>query len=260
MENNTNIRFISGLYLTSRLVVIVLTTVVMLSFLYSPIRDRLELRKINSSYQNQIADLKVTVANLEKEKLELEETSGILSNNITDYQETVKSFNQEFIDKIDEISKLKEKYSYAITYSEKNPNADFGIKELVFLNDICKEYGIPIELMLAIYEKESSFCSYAKNSQSTATGYGQLINSTAKSMYEKYLNLGTYDMSKHRELACNKELNIRLSCRLIKYNIDSYNSLWTAVERYYGHPDQSLCTAYARDISSKMKYYGSSLK
>ena len=259
MENNANIRFISGLYMISRLTVLVLTAIIMLSFLYSPIRDRIELKKLNSSYQMQVADLRIAVSNLEKEKLELEETKTILLNDISSYEQTLKTYNDTLVNNLNEILNLKEKYSYAITYSEKNPKADFGLKELVFLNNLCKDYGIPIEVMLAIYEKESSFCSFAKNKTSTATGYGQLINSTAKSMYEKFLKLGTYDINNHRVLACDKELNMKLSCRLIKYNIDSYGTLRKAVERYYGHPDQSLCVSYANDISKKMKNYGSSL-
>lgn len=232
----------------------------MLSFLYSPILDRLDLKKLNHVHKVEVEDLKITIENLEKEKLDLQETNAILLSDISSHEETISSYNETLLNNIDEISNLKDRYSYAITYSAKNANADFGIKELIFLDNLCKEYEIPIEIMLAIYEKESSFYSLAKNTTSTATGYGQLINSTARSMYENYLNLGAYDISNHRSIACDKELNIRLSCRLMKYNIDSYGSLWTAVERYYGHPNQSLCAAYARDISRMMGNYGSSLR
>ena len=134
------------------------------------------------------------------------------------------------------------------------------MKELLYLDSICQEYGISTAVMLAIYEKESTFYSLAKNPTSGATGYGQLIASTAKSIYERYLKEGTYDTFKHYQLASNKELNIRLSCRLMKYNLDSYGNYWTAVERYFGHRDAGKRYAYAADINNKMSKYGESLK
>jgi hypothetical protein len=152
---------------------------------------------------------------------------------------------------------LRTKYSAALEFS---PKQDFGLNELLFLSNTCKEYNVPIEIMLAIYEKESGFYSLAKNTTSTATGYGQLIDSTAKSIYENFLKLGTYDKSRHRELCVDKQLNIKLSVRLMRYNIDSYGTYWKAVEQYYGNANKSLCYEYASDINKRMSKYGSSLQ
>ena len=61
---------------------------------------------------------------------------------------------------LEELNFLKEKYSASLEFS---PKQDFGLKELLFLYETCNEYGVPIEIMLAIYEKESGFNSLAKN-------------------------------------------------------------------------------------------------
>lgn len=230
---------------------------ILIAFFYSPIKDRLDLRKLNVEYTAEVAELNVKAANKKKEVADLDIQIKELQTQLDAQKKSVYEFNSNLLNNLDTVVMLRDKYSSALNFS---PSQDFGLNELLFLYNTCKEYNVPIEIMLAIYEKESGFYSLAKNKTSTATGYGQLIDSTAKSIYEKYLQLGTYDKSRHRELCVDKELNIRLSVRLMKYNIDTYSSNWKAVERYYGHPDQSLCYGYAKDINKRMSKYGSSLK
>ena len=257
MEQKTQLKQISVLYVASRLFIVLCVVNILIAFFYSPVKDRLDLRKLNAKYSAEVAELNAETVNKKKEVADLDVQVIELQTQIDGQQKTIKEFNDNLVDNLDTLTTLKTKYSKALNFS---PNQDFGLVELLFLHNTCKEYNVPIEIMLAIYEKESGFYSLAKNKTSTATGYGQLIDSTAKSMYENFLKLGTYDMSRHRELCTDKELNIRLSVRLIKYNLDNYGSKWKAVERYYGHPDQSLCYAYAKDINKRMSKYGSSLK
>lgn len=266
MNNKREIQTISGLYFISRITIITLILIISFSYLYSPIRERIHFRNMNKNLETRIANLQIEVDILEKEKLELNnekqelvDEKNLLAQEIKNFEKEKADFQNNLINSIDHISKLKSKYNYALTYSKKFPKADFGINELVYLDNVCNEYNVPIELMLAIYEKESQFYSLAKNKTSTATGYGQLIDSTAKSVYEKMLNFGTYDINNHRTIACDKKLNILMSCRLMKYNIDSYKTHRAAVEHYYGSKDDAANKAYANSISSLMSHYGSSL-
>lgn len=257
IEQHKQLKHISVLYVASRLFITLFVVSILITFIHSPVKDRVKLRKLNEEYSVQLADLDVKLANKKKEVLELEIRSNELQTQIDSQTNSIAEFNDGLIDKLDTFIMLKTKYSAALEFSS---TQDFTINELLFLYNTCNEYNVPIEIMLAIYEKESGFYSLAKNKTSTATGYGQLIDSTAKSIYENYLKLGYYDKSKHRELCVDKKLNIQLSVRLMKYNIDSYGTYWKAVERYYGHPNQSLCYEYAKDINKRMGKYGSSLK
>ena len=256
-QQSLQFKHISVLYVTSRLFITLFVMGILIAFFYSPVKDRLDLRKLNAKYSAQVAELNVQVANKKKEVADLETLRQELQTQIDKQNESIIEFNNNLVNNLDLLNSLKTKYSMALEFS---PTQDFGLNELLFLYNTCNEYKVPIEIMLAIYEKESGFYSLAKNTTSTATGYGQLIDSTAKSIYEKFLNLGSYDISRHRELCIDKQLNIKLSVRLMKYNIDSYKSHWKAVERYYGHSDQSLCYTYAKDVSRRMSKYGSSLK
>lgn len=257
MSYEKELKHISVLYVGSRLFVTLFVISILIAFFYSPVKDGLEFRKLNAMYSAEIEEMNVELANKKKEAADLEVLVQDLQTQVDDNSKSINESNLLLINNLDTLNLLKSKYSAALQYS---PKQDFGLTELLFLYETCNEFNVPIEIMLAIYEKESSFYSLAKNKSSTATGYGQLIESTAKSIYEKYLKLGTYNTSKHRELCSNKELNIKLSVRLMKYNIDSYGTNWKAVERYYGHSDQSLCYAYASDINKRMRKYGSSLK
>jgi hypothetical protein len=230
---------------------------IIITFFYSPIKDRLEFRKLNARYSTQIEYLNVDLANKKKEVADLEALIQDLELQVNDKHKLISEANSFLINNLDVLNTLKSKYSAALEFS---PTQDFGLNELLFLYNTCNEYNVPIEVMLAIYEKESRFYSLAKNKTSTATGYGQLIDSTAKSIYENFLKLGTYDISKHRELCCDKELNIKLSVRLMRYNIDSCGTIRKAVESYFGHSDMSLRYLYANDINKRMSKYGSSLK
>lgn len=47
-----------------------------------------------------------------------------------------------------------------------------------YLDQVCKQVGIPQNVMLALFRKESGFNSNAKNASGSAYGFGQIIDST----------------------------------------------------------------------------------
>lgn len=247
----------SALIVLIRLITFIILISLCLAFTYSPIRDRLSLKKNNAEYAKQLAILKVDVTTLEMEKLEIEQEKELLVGEVESVRKEINTLNDDIANNLDKYIELKNRYGYAIYYD--SDKADFGLAELIYLNSVCEEYKVPIAMMLAIFEKESGFCSTAKNPSSTATGYGQLLNTTAQSVYEKFLGLGTYDIANHRTVACDKKLNILMATRLIKYNIDTYGSYWKAAERYYGSKSEANNYAYAKDIDKRMKNYGASL-
>jgi hypothetical protein len=147
---------------------------------------------------------------------------------------------------------LEEKYSSVFAWQVYG--GDFGVEHLYFLNEQCEKYDIPMELMLAIICTESGFRSNAKASTSSASGYCQIIKSTAKWIYEDKLHYGTYDVNNHREIMCtNWKLNIEISCRLMKCLYANNSQSWEkAVKKYYGSTSESANSTYLNKVNSNM--------
>lgn len=203
---------------------------------------------------NQIAELQKQKDEMEKELSDLEEIKNNLIVESNNSQAAIIDAQNKIVANLERVTTLRNKYGYLFEYRETHPNADFGINELMYLDDVCAEKGVPVPLMLALYEHESGFNSLAKNPSSTATGYGQLINTTARSMYNR-LSRGTYDISRHRVLATDKYLNIDLSVELMSYNLKSYGGVREALNAYYGHPDPNELARYSNDIMNRMTKY-----
>jgi len=207
-----------------------------------------------------IEQLKLECAELETQKSEatasLEDTKRVEF----EYTESIKTMQNAEIEQVKYYYSLYSKYKYVLDFKQKNTGSDFGLQELVYQNEISKKTKAPTALMLALYETESTFNSKAQSSLSTATGYGQIIDSTAKSIYENMLSRGIYDRSKHRFLSTNKKLNMDMSTAYISRNIEVYGGARAAVEAYYGHKDASERRRYSDVINSKLRNYGYTLE
>jgi hypothetical protein len=147
---------------------------------------------------------------------------------------------------------LEEKYSTVFEWQ--SSSADFGVEQLHFLNEQCEKYEIPMELMLSLIATESSFKSDACAKTSSASGYCQIIKSTAKWIYEDKLNYGEYDVENHREImTSNWRLNIEISCRLMYSLYHNNGKSWeNAVKKYYGSTNPADNITYLNKVNHNM--------
>ena len=117
-----------------------------------------------------------------------------------------------------------------------------------------KDKGMDPDLLFGLVMTESAGTEKAKNSTSTARGYGQLLKGTAKSMYENVLGngKGTYN----HDMAFDGDTNILLTATYLGYLKNTCNySLRSTIIGYRGLYDQ----AYFNTVDSYIKKSGNSL-
>lgn len=143
---------------------------------------------------------------------------------------------------------------YFSVFSWQKYNGDFDKERLVYLADLCEVYDVPLELMLSIICAESSFSSTEINKVSSASGYCQIIQSTAEWVYENLLKRGDYDVKNHRTIMTTDwKLNLELGCRLVQWLYEQNNESWTAtVCKYYGSYSQTDNLRYLNKVNEKM--------
>ena len=100
--------------------------------------------------------------------------------------------------------------------------------------DLCYQYGVDPDLVLALIEVESHYKQYAKNKTSSARGYSQMISSTARSLSKK---LG-YKSYVHHVHAYDPNINLHLMVYYVSYLLNTSNSLQSALVKYRGCNDQ----------------------
>lgn len=99
---------------------------------------------------------------------------------------------------------------------------------------------------------ESEGNRMAENSYSGARGYGQVIASTGKYIYENMLNEGTYS----HVYAYNGKTNIRLVATYLDYLIKNKKSLFDVLKQYSGR-STSHTYAYINRVNKALKGYNS---
>lgn len=154
----------------------------------------------------------------------------------------------------DDIEKEELVEKYRSVFAWQIYGGDFRKEQLFFLKEQCDKYGIPMELMLSLICTESSFRSDAKAETSTASGYCQIIKSTAEWIYEDKLHYGEYDVENHREImTTNWKLNIEISCRLISCLYYNNAQSWTdAIKKYYGSTNDVDNIIYLNKVNHNM--------
>ena len=117
---------------------------------------------------------------------------------------------------------LYKNYEYALTAAK----SDITIDYLRMLKEISASVSTDPNLMhlwLALIELESQFDSNAKAKTSTAKCWGQVLDTTAKDVWEKqaYLNngIGTYDS---KTMGYNKTIHSKISMKYLASLISQY--------------------------------------
>lgn len=104
------------------------------------------------------------------------------------------------------------------------------------LVDLCYKYEIDPDLALAIIYVESKYDPAAKNKQSSATGYGQLIKSTATAIANMIPEIESYN---HSRDAYDPYINLHITIFYINRCIQSAGgNILNALRHYRGVEDR----------------------
>lgn len=133
---------------------------------------------------------------------------------------------EEELDKFKTRSELYDKYEYAIFYG--GHRTELTYHHLLTIEDLSKKYGINPDLMTSEIIVESGGRQYATNCESTARGFGQILNGTGRFVYQDLLHYGTYDHS----YAFNGDTNLTMMAALLSYWKGRTGSTQMAIHRY----------------------------
>lgn len=211
-----------------------------------------ELEEIEARVDNMILDKEETLNQLEEEVLRYEE---VLNKLEADRQ---KIYEAELKD-LELLSFYASEYSRHINRITQYKGSDFTFQDFIFLIETCESYDVPVDLMMAIMEVESNFKSYAKNPNSTASGYLQILNGTGEWLYalmelEKVYGEYTPD------IRFDKEVNLMMGTYYISILRDSYVTFRGATRRYYGSTDEAANDDYANKIQNKLILIGTTFE
>ena len=216
------------------------------------------------------ADLKETVSTIafqkDEEYKDIAEDNVRLSTDIAilSYMNTVLSEENESLCKSNDDyyndlytlylrSELYDKYEYAIVNKE-GVRTDISYDQLILLEDLCENTLVDDpDLYLAWIMVESGGVEKARNSESTASGYGQFLNSTSKWVYN---NLCDFDTPWSANAAYDGNTNITMMVAYVNYLYESTDgNLLEAIDKYRGlHSD-----AYIAKIDSYLATKGKSV-
>ena len=172
--------------------------------------------------------------------IEMEESNIELKNIVSNQEEELIGYRER--------EELFDKYNDAL-YNKYGNRTDITYYQIQSLSDYCDEKGYSsemVDLVLAIAMSESEGRSDAYNKESGATGYGQLLGSTAKFVYTKLEDHETYT----HDVSLDGEANLKMVADYISY-LYSYhhNSLPAAIDSYRGLHS----TGYINKINSYLK-------
>lgn len=208
---------------------------------YSNLSNRFDIIDTNYQWMKDNYDEFATTAynsRMIAEELQLQNESLVNDN---------KEMKSDLI-KYEQREELFDKYEYAIIDKYEN-RTDITYEQILTLEDLVKEYPInDTDLILSIIMTESRGIETAQNSESTAKGYGQLLNSTAKYAYNELLNYDEILCTNYSyDMALDGDLNIEMMVAYINY-LYEYNgySVEAAINSYRGCND----TSYKSKINS----------
>lgn len=184
------------------------------------LNNYLEVKEENSKLEDKFTDLVKDCLMLDYENIQLVEANENYYNELAEYKER---------------EELYDKYEYAIMHNEER--TDITYEQLKTGVDIMEENNIDPNILFGIIMTESKGNEDAKNATSTASGYGQILQSTGKSVYERYMNngSGTFDP----EMLFDGVTNIEISANYIAQLVENSGTLTQALYKYRGYEDQS---------------------
>lgn len=166
----------------------------------------------------------------------------------TELDEQNKAYYEE-LKVLRERKELYDKYSYAII-NDAGERTDIKYDQIITLKELLKESSIDDEdLILAWIMTESNGNEKAKNTKSSAKGYGQILDGTSKFIYTNLMNNNNADW--HSNIALNGDMNIEMMVTYIDYLYDKNNGdLYDIMRDYRGKQDIS---GYVSKIDSYLE-------
>lgn len=196
-----------------------------------------ELRLENEALYEEIGEFSdtynQTVALLEKTSsmaYELDLENDALVNQANELQETINTYEER--------KELFNKYEWAIIRSD-NTRTDITYERITSLEELAGEKGLSddsVNLVLALAMTESQGIETAANSESSARGLGQMLESTARFTYEKLMGngKGTYN----HDMALDGDTNIAMMCYYLDYlGIKYDDNISLVLKEYRGEED-----------------------
>ena len=189
--------------------------------------ENIKLSLCDESNKKQIIALSSALLTIDNQNIELVNQYNEVSEKLTDLEAR---------------EELYDKYSYAINY--RGQRTDITYEQLQTVERVCEENDVDPDLLLGVILTESGGNEKAKNSSSTAMGYGQLLQGTAKRVYEKYMDKD--DTYKH-DYALDGNLNIEMAAVYLGELIKTKGSVREALYSYRGLRDDN----YVNSVLSK---------
>lgn len=182
------------------------------------LNNYMEIQEENKNLEDKIQGIVADMVAIDYENCQLIEANDRYYDQLTIFSER---------------SELYDKYEYTILFD--GQRTDIQYDQLKTGIDIMEENGIDPNILFSVIMTESHGVENAKNSTSTASGYGQLLVSTGKSVYEKYMDNepGTFD----KEMLLDGETNITIAANYLSQLIDNSSNLTEALYKYRGIPD-----------------------
>lgn len=230
--------------------------------------------KINA-LQNQVDTLYSENQRLIQENEQIKTEAKIVADSLNDISEEFKSVSEvstdldnenqllleacqskdDIISEYEERSELFDKYEFAIL-DKNGDRTDIKYSDIKMLNELCEEKGLnnnTVDLVLAIVMTESSGDQYAKNTSSTATGFGQFLSGTGSFVYKKLMGNDSYN---HSQIATSGTDNLEMMIYYLEYlNNECNGNIGEVINKYRGINDRS----YKYKINEYLSTVGLSL-
>lgn len=169
-----------------------------------------------------------------------------IAQTLDEQNQSLVQSNQEYYEELEKFrqrEELYDKYEYSL-YSGRT-RTDITYDQLLFLEDLLKDSTInDQDLILSWIMTESGGKEDARNSESTAKGYGQFLDGTSKFVYTSLLNRDDWNPN----VALNGYINLEMMITYIDYLYEVNNGdLYEIMRDYRGKRD---ITNYIAKIDS----------
>lgn len=190
-----------------------------------------EITEINDAHEQALLEFQASLAAAK------EETANV--------QAQYDTYVTDMETKNDATFAVLQKYWYV--FKEANAAGGLSIEMIQYADRLCKEKDVNPHMVWAIIDVESDYNTQAKSSKSSATGLGQLLASTAKSIYENYMGngSGSYD----RSMARNGYTNLNIMINYLAYLKANYNDASRMIAGYSGDISGTYYGWYAKEMN-----------
>lgn len=215
-----------------------------------------EISKLEKDYKNLKTDYNILTDRYDSFNNSIEELLCI-SETLDEQNKSLVDSNQEYYDQLQEYknrAELYDKYDYAL-FNDAGERTDITYGQLKTLEELIADSSINDEdLILSLIMTESNGNETAKNKDSSAKGYGQIINSTSKFVYTRLLGKSGWTSNIALDGATNMEMTVAYVDYLYRKND---KDLYKTIKNYRGKDD---VTSYISKMDSYLSLKNKSVE